>query len=137
MSAVSCWSELPLCPKVILPKPSRPKHMEKEFEVNPLLDKMLGTDIFSMPSPNKPLGAALRRNEPVWTTPQLQDSTDRKLPTQLASLSLNWLCFLKATYPNTIGASTTRAVASSIVRYRMSSTRTPEDEVFSDKYWTM
>lgn len=39
--------------------------MEKESAVKPSLDKMLGTDIFSKPSPNKPLGAAMSRNEPV------------------------------------------------------------------------
>jgi hypothetical protein len=52
-------------PKLILPMPSRPKHMENESAVNPSLDNMLGTDIFSIPSPNKPLGAATSKNDPL------------------------------------------------------------------------
>lgn len=64
-NGVSSWSELPLSPKLILPIPSLPKHMEKEFEVYPLLAKTLGTDKLSTPSPNRPLGAAPSRNAPV------------------------------------------------------------------------
>lgn len=65
LNGVSSWPALPLSPKLILPIPSLPKHMEKEFEVSPLLDKMLGTDVFFIPSPKRPLGAAASRNDPV------------------------------------------------------------------------
>lgn len=65
LNGVFPWSELPLSPNLILPTPSYPKHMEKEFEVSPCLAKMLGTDMFSIPSPNKPFGAAPVRKEPV------------------------------------------------------------------------
>jgi len=44
---------------------------------------------------------------------------------------------VKATYPNMIGALTTFGVVPSVVKYRRSSTRKPEDEVFSDTYSTM
>lgn len=64
-NGVSCWSELPLSPKLILPVPSRPKHMENEFDVTPKSDKVLGTETFSIPSPKRPFGAAASRNEPV------------------------------------------------------------------------
>jgi hypothetical protein len=50
---------------VILPEPSDPKHIEKESEISPFWARMLGTDIFSIPSPNKPFGAAPFRNTPV------------------------------------------------------------------------
>lgn len=65
LNGVVPWSELPLSPKLILPTPSDPKHMEKEFEVRPCLAKTLGTDILSRPSPNRPFGAAPLKNEPV------------------------------------------------------------------------
>ncbi|PWA50330.1 transferase, Chloramphenicol acetyltransferase-like domain protein [Artemisia annua] len=48
------------------------KHMENELAVRPLLAEMLGTDRFSIPSPNRPLGAAPSKNEPVWIIPHLQ-----------------------------------------------------------------
>lgn len=54
-----------MSPKINLPTPSLPKHIEKEFVVKPAADKMLGTDSLSIPSPNKPLGAAVSRNEPL------------------------------------------------------------------------
>lgn len=72
LNGVSPWSELPLSPKLILPIPFLPKHMEKEFATSPSFAKMLGTDILLIPSPNRPLGAAPSRKEPVWTLPQLQ-----------------------------------------------------------------
>jgi len=50
---------------VILPAPSGPKHIEKEFEISPSLARILGTDILSNPSPNRPFGAAPFRNTPV------------------------------------------------------------------------
>lgn len=71
LNGVSLWSALPLSPNLILPRPSDPKHMEKEFEVCPSFAKMLGTDISSIPSPIKPFGAAPSKNVPVWTLPQL------------------------------------------------------------------
>ena len=71
LNGVSSCSELPLSPKLILPTPSSLKHIEKEFAIKPSLDNMLGTDICSIPSPNKPLGAATSRNEPLCTCPQL------------------------------------------------------------------
>lgn len=77
LNGVFPWSELPLSPNLILPVPSAPKHMEKEFEVSPSLAKMLGTDILSIPSPNRPFGAAPVKNEPVWTRPHLQQITIR------------------------------------------------------------
>lgn len=73
LNGVSSWSKLPLSPKLILPISSCPKHIEKEFDVNPALDKMLGTDTFSIPSPSKPLGAACSRKAPVWSCPQLHN----------------------------------------------------------------
>jgi len=42
---------------VILPAPSDPKHIEKEFEMSPSLARMLGTDLLSIPSPNRPFGS--------------------------------------------------------------------------------
>lgn len=51
VNGVSLWSELPLFPKLILPAPSGPKHMEKEFEASRFLAKVLGTegtDLLSM-----------------------------------------------------------------------------------------
>lgn len=57
--------ELPVSPKLILPIPSGPKHMEKEFAVSPFLAKTLGTDMSFIPRPNRPLGAAPSKNEPV------------------------------------------------------------------------
>lgn len=65
LKGVSPWSKLPVSPKVILPIPSGPKHIEKELEVNPSLAKVLGTDTFLIPRPNKPLGAAPSKKEPV------------------------------------------------------------------------
>lgn len=65
LNGVSDWFELPLSPKLILPEPSLPKHIEKEFEASPLFAKMLGTELFSKPSPNRPFGAAPSRKEPV------------------------------------------------------------------------
>lgn len=46
--------------------------MEKEFAARPLLANMLGIDIFSIPSPNRPLGAAPVRNAPVCLIPHLE-----------------------------------------------------------------
>lgn len=54
LNGVSSWSKLPLSPKLILPIPSTPKHMEKESNMIPLLDKMLGTEVFPIPSPKIP-----------------------------------------------------------------------------------
>jgi len=50
---------------VILPRPSDPKHIEKEFEVSPSLARILGTDSLPIPSPNRPFGAAPSKNAPV------------------------------------------------------------------------
>lgn len=72
LNGVSSWPELPSSPKLILPVPSFPKHMEKESATSPSFAKMLGTDILPIPSPNRPLGAAPSKKEPVWTLPQLQ-----------------------------------------------------------------
>jgi hypothetical protein len=67
LNGVFPWSKLLvlLSPNVILPKPSSPKHIEKEFEVKPCLAKILGTDTSLIPSPNKPFGAAPFRKAPV------------------------------------------------------------------------
>jgi hypothetical protein len=65
LNGVFPWSELPVSPNVILPEPSDPKHIEKESEISPFWARMLGTDTFSIPSPNKPFGAAPFRNTPV------------------------------------------------------------------------
>jgi hypothetical protein len=46
-------------PKLILPSPSDPKHIEKEFGPSPFLAKVLGTDIASRPSPSRPFGGKL------------------------------------------------------------------------------
>lgn len=54
-----------MSPKLILPWPSSPKHMEKELGATPSLASKLGTDILSIPRPSRPLGAALPRNDPV------------------------------------------------------------------------
>jgi len=70
---VSSWSELPWSPKLILPIPSRPKHIEKELDVRPFCAKMLGTETSSIPSPKRPLGAAASRNDPVCVCPQLMN----------------------------------------------------------------
>jgi len=67
------WSKLALSPKLICPVPSLPKHTEKESAIKPSRDSILGTDIFSWPSPNKPFGSATSRKEPVWTCPQLHN----------------------------------------------------------------
>lgn len=72
LSGVSPWPGLPLSPKTILPIPSGPKHIEKEFAARPLPANMLGTDIFSIPSPNRPLGAAPVKNAPVCLIPHLE-----------------------------------------------------------------
>lgn len=77
LNGVSDWSELPLSPNLILPVPSGPKHIEKESAASPSLAKMLGTDNFSIPSPNRPLGAAPSKKEPVWTVPQLKTATQQ------------------------------------------------------------
>lgn len=71
LKGVSLWPDVPMSPKSILPWPSYPKHMENESEVSPWLAKKLGTDIFSIPSPIRPLGAALSANIPVWILPHL------------------------------------------------------------------
>ena len=65
VKGVSLWSELPLSPKLILPVPSGPKHMEKEFGPSPSVAKVLGTDIGSRPSPSRPFGAAPSKKIPV------------------------------------------------------------------------
>jgi len=56
LNGVFLWSGLPLSPNVILPEPRDPKHIEKEFEMSPSLARMLGTDLLSIPSPNRPFG---------------------------------------------------------------------------------
>lgn len=63
-NGVSRWSTLPLSPKLILPAPSFPKHIENEFAAIPSFASMLGTDMSSKPSPKRPFGAA-----PSWNTP--------------------------------------------------------------------
>jgi hypothetical protein len=65
VNGVSLWSELPLSPKLILPVPSGPKHMEKEFGTSPCLAKVLGTDISLRPSPSKPFDASPSKKIPV------------------------------------------------------------------------
>ncbi len=65
VNGVSLWFELPLSPKLILPTPSAPKHMEKEFGPSPSVAKVLGTDIGSRPSPSRPFGAAPSKKIPV------------------------------------------------------------------------
>ena len=74
MNGVSFCSEVPLSPKFILPIPSDPKHMEKEFGPSPLLAKMLGTDKSSVPSPSRPFGANPLRKIPVSFLPQLKQN---------------------------------------------------------------
>ena len=71
---VSFCSEAPLSPKFILPIPSDPKHMEKEFGPSPWLAKMLGTDKSSVPSPSRPFGAIPSRKIPVSFLPQLKQN---------------------------------------------------------------
>jgi len=56
LNGVFLWSGLPVSPNVILPTPSSPKHIEKEFEMSPFLARTLGTDRLSIPSPNRPFG---------------------------------------------------------------------------------
>ena len=75
INGVSFWSELPSSPKVNLPTIELcGKHIEKEFDTRPDLCKMVGTEIGSMPSPSRPFGAALSRNEPVCTFPHLSNA---------------------------------------------------------------
>jgi hypothetical protein len=51
--------------------------MEKELAATtPLLASKLGTDLLAIPSPSRPFGAALPRNEPVWICPQLKNSNE-------------------------------------------------------------
>jgi hypothetical protein len=81
--------------------------MEKELAATtPLLASKLGTDLLAIPSPSRPFGAALPRNEPVWICPQ----------------------------PNVIGTVTILGCADSVIMYMTSSTNIPEDDVLSDKY---
>jgi hypothetical protein len=65
LNEVLLWPELPISPNFILPIPSGPKHMEKEFEASPNFAKVLGTDIPSIPSPKRPFGAAPSKKVPV------------------------------------------------------------------------
>ena len=58
LKGVSLWPGVPESPKSILPIPSIPKHMENESVLSPWFANKLGTDILSMPSPIRPLGAA-------------------------------------------------------------------------------
>lgn len=74
LNGVVFWSGAPLSPNSILPIPSRPKHIEKEFAASPLLARMLGTDILSIPSPNRPLTAAPSIKSPVWIIPHLKQN---------------------------------------------------------------
>ena len=74
MNGVSFCSEVPLSPKLILPIPSDPKHMEKEFGPSSSLAMVLGTDISSRPSPSRPLGAIPFRKIPVSFLPQLKQT---------------------------------------------------------------
>ena len=71
---VSFFSEVLPSPKFILPIPSDPKHMEKEFGPSPWLAKMLGTDKSSVPSPSRPFGAIPSRKIPVSFLPQLKQN---------------------------------------------------------------
>lgn len=72
MNGVCSWFELPLSPKTILPLPSSPKHIENEFAAIPLDAKVLGTEIFSTPSPKRPLGAEAPSRSPVCFNPHLK-----------------------------------------------------------------
>ena len=71
---VSFCSEVPLSPKFILPVPSDPKHMEKEFGPSPFLAMVLGTDILPGRSPSRPFGANPFRKLPVSFLPQLKQN---------------------------------------------------------------
>ena len=71
---VSFCSEVPLSAKFILPIPSDPKHMEKEFGPCPLLAMVLGTDILSRPSPSRPFGADPLSKIPVSFLPHLKQN---------------------------------------------------------------
>lgn len=77
LNGVSLWPRLPLSPNSILPILAGPKHKEKEFEVSPAFAKMLGTETFSIPSPNKPFGAAELKNAPLWSLPHLKNNISR------------------------------------------------------------
>ena len=74
MNGVSFWSEVPLSPKFILPIPSDPKHMEKEFGPSPFLAMVLGTDILPRSSPSRPFGTSPFRKIPVSFLPQLKQN---------------------------------------------------------------
>lgn len=71
LNGVSSWSELPLSPKLIVPFPFRPKHIEKEFEATPALANMVGTAMFAIASPIIPFTAD-SSNNPTWESLHLQ-----------------------------------------------------------------
>lgn len=71
LNGVSSWSELPLSPKLIVPFPFRPKHIEKEFEATPALANMFGTAMFAIASPIIPFTAVFSNN-PTWDSLHLQ-----------------------------------------------------------------
>lgn len=74
VNGVSSWSELPLSPKLIVPFPLRPKHIEKEFEATPASANMVGTAMSATPSPIMPFTAA-SWNSPSWDSLQLPPYT--------------------------------------------------------------
>ena len=71
LNGVSSWSELPLSPKLIVPFPFRPKHIEKEFEATPALANMFGTAMSAIASPIIPFTAVSSSN-PTWDSLHLQ-----------------------------------------------------------------
>lgn len=65
LNGVSSWSELPLSPKLIVPFPLRPKHIEKESEATPALANMFGTARSAIDNPIIPF-TATSWNNPSW-----------------------------------------------------------------------
>lgn len=66
-NGVSCWSELPLSPKLIVPFPLGPKHIEKESDATPALTNMFGTAMSAIASPIIPF-TATSWNNPSWVS---------------------------------------------------------------------
>lgn len=74
LNGVSSWSELPLSPKLIVPFPLEPKHIEKESEVTPALTNMFGTARSAIASPIIPFTADFWNN-PSWDSLHLPPFT--------------------------------------------------------------
>lgn len=130
-NGVSRWSTLPLSPKLILPAPSFPKHIENEFAAIPSFANTLGTDMSSKPSPKSPFGAAPSWNTPVWTWPQLLRNCVRMETQRFKS------CHTKKeeiAYPKVTRARIDLEFFSFETKWSTSSTRTPVEEVPLERY---